>query len=133
MQGRLAFRALFSREVLPQSFSPPHMGKKNLINKDNESGKERDEGGLQLDLNGRIWDTCSQEQGMEDNATLIGENNDEGLLNIGLGHSKLKARRTGFKPYKRCSMEAKDSRVSTNCHDEEKCPKRLRVEGEAST
>ncbi|KAL1541214.1 CCA tRNA nucleotidyltransferase, mitochondrial [Salvia divinorum] len=58
---------------------------------------------------------------------------EEAAVYTGLGHGKLKARRTGFKPYKRCSVEAKECGVSGNCHDEEKCPKRLRVEGEAST
>ncbi|KAI3449312.1 hypothetical protein Pfo_005977 [Paulownia fortunei] len=135
-EGRLAFQALFSREVLPQSFSPPHDVKnkgKKISNKDKEIAEEKDENGLQLDLNGKTWGTCSQKQGVEDNASLIGENKEEGLLNMGLGHAKLKARRTGFKPYKRCSMEAKESRVSPNSQDEEKGPKRLRMEGEAST
>lgn len=107
-EGRLAFQKLFSRQVLPQSFSPPHANK-GTINCTNEG--ERAEKGLQLDLNGVAWGSSSKAD-------------DE---------NKLKARRTGFKPYKRCSVEAKESGVSGNCHDEEKCPKRLRVEGEAST
>ncbi|KAH6767308.1 hypothetical protein C2S52_018291 [Perilla frutescens var. hirtella] len=134
-EGRLAFDALFSREVLPQSFSPPpdtaNKGKKNC-NKESE----KDLNGLQLDLNENTWVSCSQEKGEEDTTTsLIGENKEEEALNtgLGIGYGKLKARRTGFKPYKRCSMEAKECRVSGNSHDEEKCPKRLRVEGEAST
>ncbi|KAK6120684.1 hypothetical protein DH2020_045582 [Rehmannia glutinosa] len=133
-EGRLAFQALFSREILPQSFSPPHDAKnKGKKTPNKESGEEKDENGLQLDLNRNTWVGCSQKLGVEDNASLIGETKEEGLLNMGLGISKLKARRTGFKPYKRCSMEAKESRVSSNSHDEEKCPKRLRMEGEAST
>ena len=61
-------------------------------------------------------------------------NKEEGLLTIGLEQGKLKARRTGFKPYKRCSMEAKESRVATaSTPGEEKGPKRIRLEGEAST
>lgn len=117
----MAFDALFSREVLPQSFSPPHKCKKNCNN-------ERGENGLQLDLN-----ACSQKNGDANGASLIGENTEEGPLNTGLclGQGKLKARRTGFKPYKRCSMEAKEFRVSANGQDEEKGPKRLRVEGES--
>lgn len=116
--------------MLPQSFSPPHVkikGKKNSI-KDKESPEEKDQNGLQLDLNGKTWVTCSEKL-----ALLTGENKEDGLLSMGLGHAKLKARRTGFKPYKRCSVEAKESRVSANGQDEEKGPKRLRLEGETST
>ncbi|KAK4415789.1 protein LHY [Sesamum alatum] len=135
-EGRLAFQALFSREVLPQSFSPPHdvkiKGKKNSI-KDKENPEQKDDNGLQLDLNGKTWGTCSEKQGVQENALLTGENKDDGLLNLGLGHAKLKAYRTGFKPYKRCSVEAKESRVSANSQDDEKGPKRLRLEGETST
>ena len=58
----------------------------------------------------------------------------EGLLTIGLEYAKLMARRTGFKPYKRCSVEAKENRVmNTDGQGEEKGPKRIRLEGEAST
>lgn len=117
---------------MPQSFSPPH-DIKNKGKKNSNKESEKDENGLQLDLNGKTWGTCSKKNGMEDNASLIGENKEEGLLNMGLGHGKLKARRTGFKPYKRCSMEAKECRVSANSQDEEKGPKRLRMGGEAST
>ncbi|KAL2461416.1 Protein LHY [Abeliophyllum distichum] len=133
--GRLAFQALFSREVLPQSFSPPHdLDKKDLTNidKDKESAQEKDEDGLQLELNGKTWGTSSWKLGTQDNATLIGENKEEGLLSVGLGYSKLKARRTGFKPYKRCSVEAKESWAQANGQEEEKGPKRIRLEGEAS-
>ncbi|KAL3613515.1 CCA tRNA nucleotidyltransferase, mitochondrial [Castilleja foliolosa] len=132
-EGRVAFRALFSRQVLPQSFSPPHdvnnKGKKICIK---ESSDEKDEDGLQLELNGRTWVvTCPHKQETEqNNASFNVENKEEerGLLNMGLGHVKLKARRNGFKPYKRCSMEAKES-----SRDEEKDPKRLRIEGKATT
>lgn len=133
MQGRLAFKALFSRERLPQSFSPPpdvNNKCKNNCNKD-----ENGENMLEFDLNCKTWGgTCSQKQGVEDMTSSIGENKEDGpLLNLGLGHFKLKARKTGFKPYKRCSAEARECRVSANCHDEEKCPKRLRMDGETST
>ncbi|CAI9764915.1 unnamed protein product [Fraxinus pennsylvanica] len=134
--GRRAFQALFSREILPQSFSPPHdLDKKDFINidKDIESAQEKEEDGLQLDLNNKMWGTSSRKLGMENNATLIGENKEEGLLSMGLGYAKLKARRTGFKPYKRCSMEAKESWAQANGQEEEKGPKRIRLEGEAST
>ncbi|KAL8554063.1 hypothetical protein ACS0TY_002329 [Phlomoides rotata] len=132
-EGRLAFKALFSRERLPQSFSPPPDVKNKCMNNCNKG--EKGENVFELDLNCMTWGgTCSEKQGMEDMAFPVGENKDDGpLLNLGLGHFKLKARKTGFKPYKRCSVEARECRVSANCHDEEKCPKRLRMEGEAST
>ncbi|CAA0838909.1 Protein LHY [Striga hermonthica] len=127
-EGRLAFQALFSREVLPQSFSPLHdddkknKEKKMLPLKENAEEKE-EENRLQLDLN----DICPDKQ------EGVIRNQEEGILTMELGPiAKLKARRTGFKPYKRCSMEAKDTSVSTNYQIEEKGPKRLRIEGEAS-
>lgn len=47
-----------------------------------------------------------------------------------LSQLKLKSRRTGFKPYKRCSVEAKDNRVPAS---EDVGAKRMRLESEAST
>lgn len=47
-----------------------------------------------------------------------------------LSHLKLKSRRTGFKPYKRCSVEAKENRVPAS---DEVGTKRIRLEREAST
>ncbi|KAG8392002.1 hypothetical protein BUALT_Bualt01G0246300 [Buddleja alternifolia] len=130
-EGRLAFQALFSREVLPQSFSPPHdLKNKGQKNTDKATDSEKDDG-LKLNLNGTALDRYSQRQGVQDNAPSVGEN--ERLLNMGFGHAKIKTYRTGFKPYKRCSMEAKESRVSVNGQEEEKGPKRLRREEEAST
>ncbi|XP_042041938.1 protein LATE ELONGATED HYPOCOTYL-like isoform X1 [Salvia splendens] len=129
-EGRLAFQKLFSRQVLPQSFSPPHANKGNInCLRENEKAEK----GLQLDLNSTTWGSFSQKKGEEDGASVIGENKEKEGLYTGLGQCKLSARRTGFKPYKRCSVEAKECGVSGNGHDEEKCPKRLRVEGEAST
>ncbi|GER37298.1 homeodomain-like superfamily protein [Striga asiatica] len=129
-EGRLAFQALFSREVLPQSFSPPQDDVKNKGNKmfSIKENAEKDQNRLQLDLNG----TCPHKQEGDDNVSLI-NGNKEGILTIGHGQVKVKARRTGFKPYKRCSMEAKGIPVSTSNQDEEKGPKRLRIEGKAST
>lgn len=88
---------------------------------------------LLLDLNSQEGGgTCSSQPG---NSNLGYSNNgEEGLLTVGLGHLKLKARRTGFKPYKRCSVEAKENGVAnTSCQGDEKGPKRIRLEGEAST
>lgn len=140
-QGRLAFQALFSREVLPQSFSPPHDLKNKAHQKDNIEEKkntnEKDGDASPLDLNSKISGSFSGQQGVEKNALPRCDYNgeeEEGLLTIGLGHGKLKARRTGFKPYKRCSTEAKENRLVTACsQSEQKGPKRLRLEGEALT
>ncbi|KAE9598065.1 putative transcription factor MYB-HB-like family [Lupinus albus] len=113
-EGRLAFQALFSRQVLPQSFSPPQD-----IHYKNEEDLESKK--------------CSSNSKPMQKSLSSVENNtnssEEGLLTIGLGHGRLKTRRTGFKPYKRCSVEANENKVGNQ--GEEKCPKRIRIEGEA--
>lgn len=126
-EGRLAFRALFSRKVLPQSFSPPQDNKQNA--------DEKAEDASRLDLNSMMWGTCPSHQVVQNNTFLRSENHGGGLLTIELGHGKLKPHRTGFKPYKRCSVEAKQSKVASaaSSQGEEQCPKRIRLEGEAST
>nr|GME03910.1 protein LHY isoform X1 [Ipomoea batatas] len=141
-EGRIAFRALFSREVLPQSFSPPH-DLNSKVKKNSEKGKlkgeqnEEDQKGLQLEVNDKSSITCSIHYGNKDRepSSCFGGGNN--TLTMKLGEGKLKACRTGFKPYKRCSVEAKESRIggsSTSCQDEEKGPKRLRLGGgETST
>lgn len=117
-EGRLAFQALFSRQVLPQSFSNRHIR------------GDRDEQG-ELDLNKM---SCCPSQHL-----LRAEKNvEEGLLTIGLGSVKLNVHHTGFKPYKRCSMEAKESTKivggSSSNHNDDKGAKRMRFEAaEAST
>jgi len=84
-----------------------------------------------LDHNNKCASDC---RGVEKNLPFVENHEEEGLLTIGLGLGKLKASRTGFKPYKRCSMEAKENRVGTSSNPgEEKGPKRIRMEGEAST
>ncbi|OIW13514.1 hypothetical protein TanjilG_29255 [Lupinus angustifolius] len=113
-EGRLAFQALFSRQVLPQSFSPPQ----GIDYKDEE------------DLESK---KCSSNSKPMQKSLSSVENNtnssEEGLLTIGLGQGRLKTRRTGFKPYKRCSVEANENKVGNQ--GEEKGPKRIRIEGEA--
>nr|A0A0G3VTN5.1 RecName: Full=Protein LATE ELONGATED HYPOCOTYL; Short=PhLHY [Petunia x hybrida]AKL88450.1 late elongated hypocotyl [Petunia x hybrida] len=139
-EGRMAFQALFSREVLPQSFSRSNYLKtKGNIDFEKFQQKPDEQGpsGSQLDLNDQASNICSSHQAVEENVQfLLG--NKEGAEKcqptMELGEIRLKARRTGFKPYKRCSLEAKDSRVAnSSCQDEEKSCKRLRLEGEAST
>ncbi|KAL4566965.1 hypothetical protein LXL04_022535 [Taraxacum kok-saghyz] len=96
-EGRLAFQALFSRQVLPQSFSDRHNNNNNNMNNDG------------LDLNHQL---------------LRGE---ERLLTIGLGHTH-----TGFKPYKRCSMEAakEKTKIQIVGPSDDKGAKRMRFEAD---
>uniref|UniRef100_A0A803NSI6 HTH myb-type domain-containing protein n=1 Tax=Cannabis sativa TaxID=3483 RepID=A0A803NSI6_CANSA len=133
--GRLAFQALFSREVLPQSFSPPP----DLMKQENQNGcmeekqkEDKDAGGSLIDLNSKTCGSCSNHPELEKIGPLRDEENlDESLLTIGLGQGKLKVHRTGFKPYKRCSVEAKENSVgNTSSQVEERGTKRLRLEGE---
>ncbi|XP_006604919.1 protein LHY isoform X2 [Glycine max] len=132
-EGRLAFQALFSREVLPQSFSPTH----DLINEDNQidSIKDNDQNTDYKDEDLESKKCSSNCDGVQKNLLFVKDNNEEeGLLIIGLGPGKLKTRPTGFKPYKRCSVEANENRIGTACNQgEEKGPKRIRLNGEAST
>ncbi|KAL1367138.1 hypothetical protein HN51_021201 [Arachis hypogaea] len=131
-EGRLAFQALFAREVLPQSFSPPP----DLLNKDQEMDSIKDnKQTTDIKDEGQDSKKCSSIfEGIQKMMPCIENNEEEGLLTIGLGQGKLKTRRTGFKPYKRCSMEAKENRVgSTGNQGEEQGSKRIRLEGEAST
>lgn len=111
-QGRIAFQALFARERLPQSFSPPQVA-------ENVNGKQSNTS-MPLAPNFKVQDSCDADQ--------------ERVVMIGVGPGKsLKTRQTGFKPYKRCSMELKESQVgNTNNQSDEKACKRLRLEGEAS-
>lgn len=114
-----------------------------MINKEHhnngvEEGKQKKEmkngDSSLLDLNSKIWSSISNLQEPENTSCRSEDIGDEGLLTIGLRLGKLKTRRTGFRPYKRCSVEAKESIVERNgCQGEEKVPKRLRMEGEAST
>ncbi|KAG5036787.1 hypothetical protein JHK82_017571 [Glycine max] len=129
-EGRLAFQALFSREVLPQSFSPPHALKNKNQQMDNANNNKQNIDDKDEDPDSK---KCSSNyEAMQKNLPFV-ENN-EGLLTIGLGQGKLKTRRTGFKPYKRCSMEAKENRVgASNNQGEEQGCKRIRLEGETST
>lgn len=76
---------------------------------------------LAPNFNNKVQDSCDADQ---ESVVMTG---------VGPGNS-LKTRQTGFKPYKRCSMEVKESQVgSTNNQSDEKVCKRLRLEGEAST
>ncbi|KAL5230369.1 hypothetical protein ABZP36_029145 [Zizania latifolia] len=116
-EGRLAFDALFSRERLPQSFSPPQAEELKEIAKEEEDEVTT----VKVDLN--------------KNATIVDHELDaadgpKASFPNELSILKLKSRRTGFKPYKRCSVEAKENRVPAS---DEVGTKRIRLESEAST
>ncbi|CAL1398725.1 unnamed protein product [Linum trigynum] len=125
-EGRLAFQALFSRQVLPQSFSPPPDGEVEMQNAEHRNVEV-----MVLDLN-----RCHPRE--EQNAISPTHGEECSLPTIGIvANEKLKPRRTGFKPYKRCSVEARENRLTTSCgggQGEEKESKRicLGLEGEAS-
>ncbi|KAI3785010.1 hypothetical protein L1987_44118 [Smallanthus sonchifolius] len=125
-EGRLAFQALFSREVLQQSFSNTH----TIAGKDQHNIVKNSV----LDLNRR-----SQEPGESNSTDFSVLRGEEGILRMGLGSVKLNVHHTGFKPYKRCSVEAKEnnkimSETSTGgIQNDEKGPKRMCFETEAST
>ena len=131
VQGRLAFQALFTRDVLPQSFSPPYdvesENKENEnVEKVSQSVDKDNSGASVLDLNSNTCGTST---------SAIGVNNGEGeFLSIGLGNGTPKVCRTGFKPYKRCSVEAKEKRMTATSsnHSEEGGQKRLRLDQKAS-
>ncbi|KAK4744671.1 hypothetical protein SAY87_010983 [Trapa incisa] len=133
-EGRLAFQALFSRNVLPQSFSPPRNANKGMGLEEGTAKDEEKNAGA----DGR--EAPAAEINCRPQPCLGGRDSEEkprsyshgdGLLAIGLGNGKLRNRRTGFKPYKRCSAEAKEMRIATE--DEEKSLKRIRLEGNSST
>lgn len=109
-EGRLAFQALFSREVLPQSF----------CNVAEERNDENGEGVSHLDLNREAGESNGE------------KDVEEGLLTMGLGNVKLNVHHTGFKPYKRCSIEAKEEGKIVSQQNDEKGPKRMRLEAEAA-
>ncbi|KAJ0457617.1 putative transcription factor MYB-HB-like family [Helianthus annuus] len=85
-----------------------------------EMDRQRINKNSELDLN-----RMSQEPG-ESNG-FVGE---EGVLRMGLGSVKVNAHHMGFRPYKRCSVEAKEScKIVTG---DEKSPKRMCLGTEAS-
>ncbi|KAL9245453.1 hypothetical protein vseg_019106 [Gypsophila vaccaria] len=140
-EGRLAFRALFSRGRLPQSFSPPpdfFSKEQEIINGVENRGQNAEQNNkemLRLDLNSDAWESVSSYQGTEEIRS-IGRsdvNNNDGKPTIGFSQGSPTSNRIGFKPYKRCSMEARESRMTNSSNSEQgNCSKRLRLEGEAS-
>ncbi|KAL8231378.1 hypothetical protein R6Q57_001156 [Mikania cordata] len=125
-EGRLAFQALFSREVLPQSFSDNH----KIAGKDQHNIVKNSD----LDLN-----QMTQEPGESNSNGFSVLRGEAGVLRMGLGSVRLNVHHTGFKPYKRCSVEAKEnSKIMSatsagGSQNDEKGPKRMCFETEAST
>ncbi|XP_074263487.1 protein LATE ELONGATED HYPOCOTYL isoform X2 [Silene latifolia] len=131
-EGRLAFKALFSKGRLPQSFSRrQHLAVEDLT----QNTEQRIEEALQLDLNSIPWKTASGDQSLgKIGSHCLGNNNNtkEGPSTIGFIEAKTSSG-TGFKPYKRCSVEARESGMTNSSNQEEgNCSKRLRLEGESS-
>ncbi|XP_006659145.1 protein CCA1 isoform X2 [Oryza brachyantha] len=116
-EGRLAFDALFSRERLPQSFSPPQAEGSKEVTKEDEDEVTT----VTVDLNKNVT-IIDHELDTTDEPRASFPNE--------LSNLKLKSRRTGFKPYKRCSVEAKENRVPAS---DEVGTKRIRLESETST
>ncbi|RZR74549.1 hypothetical protein BHM03_00038325 [Ensete ventricosum] len=119
--GRLAFQELFKREVLPQSFPPPLDEAAATTIKKGETSK------FVVDLNKNI---CTA----TDFNHLHGRTKEEVCIRSqdSITHGKLKVHQTGFKPYKRCSVEAKEHRAAAE-EDTGKKKKKMRLQGEAST
>lgn len=103
-QGRLAFQALFTRDVLPQSFA-------TQLNK-SEMGLLPEED-VQIGRRDQSTQNCSS-------------------LPIDTKHGNLKVRRTGFKPYKRCSAEVVEVHESA-ANNDETSNKKIRIEGKVSS
>ncbi|CAL5003970.1 unnamed protein product [Urochloa decumbens] len=116
-EGRLAFHALFSREKLPQSFSPPQAEESKEVAKEEEDEVTT----VTVDLNKNATSIDHEIDPMDEPRTSFPNE---------LSHLKLKSRKTGFKPYKRCSVEARENRVQAS---DEVGTKRIRLESEAST
>jgi MYB-related transcription factor LHY len=116
-EGRMAFDALFSRGKLPQSFSPLQAEGSKAVAKEGQDEAAT----VTVDLNKSptIIDLEFE--------TSVGP---KASFPIELTHLNMKSRRTGFKPYKRCSVEAKENRVPAG---DEVGTKRIRLDSEAST
>ena len=106
---------------------------KGFTVEDNRQNAAESNDTTQLDLNSNTWESCSNEQVVERN-NKSKEENHKGLLTFSHDQGKPKTNRTGFKPYKRCPVEARESRVlNSSSPEQEKCSKRLRLEGEAAS
>ncbi|KAK9743237.1 hypothetical protein RND81_03G226600 [Saponaria officinalis] len=142
-EGRMAFQALFSKGRLPQSFSPPHGATSKdqetidgVIDQRLQNSEQSNKDASQLDLNSNPWECIPGDHGTGKTETQCpsnAANSKDEVLTIGLLQAKLTGNKTGFKPYKRCSVEARESKMINSSNQEQgNCSKRLRVEEEAS-
>ncbi|KAG6469979.1 hypothetical protein ZIOFF_070918 [Zingiber officinale] len=109
-EGRLAFQALFDREVLPQSFSPPQTEKATTLRKKETSESK---------VNHKNTVCCS---------TNLNQQGDKSKEEMYIVHEKRKVHQSGFKPYRRCSVEAESNALAEGAGS-----KRIRLQGEASS
>lgn len=114
----MAFDKLFSRGKLPQSFSPPQAEGLKVVPR----GEQDEATTVTVDLN---KSAAVMDHELD---TLVGPR--AATFPIELSHLNMKSRRTGFKPYKRCSVEAKENRVPAS---DEVGTKRIRLDSEPST
>uniref|UniRef100_A0A7N0UGV5 LHY n=1 Tax=Kalanchoe fedtschenkoi TaxID=63787 RepID=A0A7N0UGV5_KALFE len=132
-EGRVAFRALFSRQVLPQKFPSSH----DPVTLDTHTNIDEDSklklGGLAspIDLNSNISESCCSDRVVKSNGMVRAESEGQEILHSN-GVGKLKSHKTGFKPYKRSCIEPKD--MTNSCSQgKEKRHKRTCLGGEASS
>ncbi|XP_074592254.1 protein CCA1-like isoform X2 [Curcuma longa] len=110
LKGRLAFQALFDREVLPQSFSPPHTEKATTLSKKEASESK---------VNHKKTECC---------ATNLNQQGDKSKEEMCIAHETRKVHQSGFKPYRRCSVAAESNALAEGTGN-----KRIRLQGEASS
>uniref|UniRef100_A0A7N0VAE4 LHY n=2 Tax=Kalanchoe fedtschenkoi TaxID=63787 RepID=A0A7N0VAE4_KALFE len=130
-EGRVAFQALFSRQVLPQKFSSSAglVTLETHANTDQESKLKLGGVASPIDLNSDILVSCSADGVVKTNGKVRAECEGQEILHsIGVG--KLRTHKTGFKPYKRSSVEPKDISVPNCCSQgKDKRLKRMCLEG----
>ncbi|XP_008808260.1 protein LATE ELONGATED HYPOCOTYL isoform X2 [Phoenix dactylifera] len=106
-----AFQAHSTRELMPQRFSPLQTNGDEMPN----LCKDKEVTALPADLSGKACESTNK-LNIDSEDSLVSE----------IEHGKLKATRRAFKPYRRCTVEAKDNQAAT---DEERSGKRIRMEG----
>ncbi|XP_010919035.1 protein CCA1 isoform X2 [Elaeis guineensis] len=106
-----AFQAHSTRELMPQRFSQLQTNDDEMPN----LCKDKEVTALPVDLRRKACESTNKFN-IDSEDTLVSE----------IENGKLKASRRAFKPYRRCSVEAKDNQATT---DEGKSDKRIRMEG----
>ncbi|CAM8911099.1 unnamed protein product [Rhodiola kirilowii] len=130
-EGRVAFRALFSRQVLPQKFPPSQDQINSDTHSNNDQGVELKLGGFAppVDLSSNVFESCCNDQEDKINGKPRPEYERKELQHsICLGNTGTYS--AGFKPYKRSSFEIDDISVPNSCSQgKEKRPKMICLEG----